>query len=68
MTIEEKVIAINEHYENKGSEIRYWINWTDDVNAYYYVCYNALSDMDEIYETNAGAINNIYEEIFGKTD
>ena len=50
MTIEEKVIAINEHYENKGSEIRYWINWTDDVNAYYYVCYNALSDMDEIYE------------------
>ena len=66
MTIEEKIELINQHYENKGSETRYWVNWTDELNAYYYVCYNALSDMDEIYETNAGAINEIYEEIYGK--
>ena len=66
MTIEEKVELINQHYENKGSETRYWVNWADELNAYYYVCYNALSDMDEIYETNAGAINEIYEEIYGK--
>lgn len=66
MTIEEKIELINQHYENKGSETRYWVNWADELNAYYYVCYNALSDMDEIYETNAGAINEIYEEIYGK--
>lgn len=62
MTIEEKIELINQHYENKGSETRYWIG----NNDIYFVCYNALSDMDEIYETNAGAINKIYEEIYGK--
>lgn len=64
--MEEKIELINQHYENKGSETRYWVDWTDEHNAYYYVCYNALSDMDEIYETNESAINKIYEEIYGK--
>lgn len=64
--MEEKIELINQHYENKDSETRYWVDWTDEHNARYYVCYNALSDMDEIYETNESAINKIYEEIYGE--
>ena len=58
MTIEEKAQALNDYNECIGTEKRYWIE-----GNYYYVCYNALSAMDEIEEIDENAINKAYEKI-----
>ena len=60
-SIENMVEAINEHYENTGSEIRYWIE-----GDYYFICYNALSDMDDIDEIPLSYIERKYKEIRGE--
>lgn len=55
MVTEDMILAINAEEENKGTETRYWKNGNR-----YFVCYNAVSDMDDIHEVSADTIRNIY--------
>ena len=64
MTIEEMIEALNCHYENMNSEKRYWIG----DNDVYFVCYNALSAMDDIDEVSLEHIKNIYKNTFAKNE
>lgn len=59
-SLEEMALAINEYNENHGSETRYWIE------PHLFVCHNALSDMDDIYEINAEQIEKAYDKIKDK--
>lgn len=64
-TIEEMIEELNCHYENMNSEKRYWINYADEEkDDRYFVCYNALSAMDEIDEVTLEHIKNIYNNTF----
>lgn len=56
--IEKMVEAINEYNEWCGNEIRIWIE--DDM---IFVCYNALSDMDDIDEVNENWVNREHQRI-----
>ena len=61
-TIEEMVEELNEHYERMNSEKRYWIEYgEEEKDDMYFVCYNALSAMDEIEEVTRQHIRNMYE-------
>lgn len=59
MVTDEMLEAINEHYENTDSEIRYWRYGND----YLCVCYNALSDMDDIDDVSEEEVKRVYETI-----
>ena len=57
--IYDMVEMLNTYNENHNSETRYWIQ--DDM---YFICYNALSDMDEIEEISEEKIRKKFQEIF----
>lgn len=59
--VQEKAEAVNTYYENHDSETRLW--QTD--NGMWFICYNALSDQDEIYETSEAQIDRLYAELVG---
>ena len=61
MNTQEKAQAVNTYHENHGSETRLW--QTD--NGMWFICYNALSDQDEIYETSEALIDKLYAELVG---
>ena len=61
MNTEEKAQEVNTYYENHGSETRLW--QTD--NGMWFICYNALSDQDEIYETSEVQIDKLYAKLVG---
>lgn len=61
MTIQEKAQEVNTYYENHDSETRLWM--TD--NGMWFICYNALSDQDDIDEISEKKIDTLYAELVG---
>ena len=62
LTIEQKAEAINDYNECVGNEIRVWLE--EDM---IFVCYNALSAMDEIYEVDETWLNKQYQKVIENT-
>lgn len=63
MEIEEIVEKVNEYYENNNSETRYWIQYSDKCGVMFFICYNALSEQDEIYEVSEEKVRKDYDKI-----
>lgn len=63
LTIEQKLELLNDYNECIGTEKRFWI--ADDEDRYF-ICYNALSAMDEIEEVDENRINRECEKILEK--
>ena len=59
MVTEDTVIAINCHYENQNSETRVWMQENDHCGLMFFICYNALSDMDDIYEVTEEKVESL---------
>ena len=66
MITDEMIEAINEHYENTGSEKRYWVHESEKCGTMYFVCHNALSDMDDIDEVTEEQVMKVYNSIISK--
>lgn len=58
----EMMVELNNYYENNNSEKRYWLG----NNDIYFVCYNALSDMDDIEEVSEEQIRKQYNNVINK--
>jgi hypothetical protein len=58
MVTEANIIDINSKYENQNSETRVW-----KYGDRYFICYNALSDMDDISEITEDRVKRLAQSL-----